>query len=371
MRLIAWFAFTSLAAAVLLASCVTPQSEVQNALVLPSEVVSSQAKSNGYAGPQACAQCHSKNYNDYRASGHPKKLRPAAEARAFGVQLPPGWEWKDISYVIGGARWKARYVDLQGYIVTSTGMTKSEAGKNQYNLATGRFVDYNAGKKLPYDCGSCHTTGYSKEGHQDGLPGIVGSWAFSGITCEACHGPGAAHSAGPSKTNIKVDMSPGACGQCHIRGAKDTIPADRGFIQHHEQYNEYLAGAHVGTLECVSCHDPHKRAAISQKLPCSSCHADAERTYSGSAMQRAGVACIDCHMPRAGRSAEIFSRYEGDVRTHIFKISLGANDRMFSADGKFATGKLTADFACLGCHGSRDLNWARTTAKGIHGLGKR
>ena len=122
MRLIAWFAFTSLAAAVLLGSCVTPQSERQNALVLPSEVVSSQAESNGYAGPQACAQCHSKNYNDYRASAHPKKLRPAAEARAFGVPLPPGWEWKDISYVIGGARWKARYVDLQGYIVTSTGI---------------------------------------------------------------------------------------------------------------------------------------------------------------------------------------------------------------------------------------------------------
>ena len=88
-------------------------------------------------------------------------------------------------------------------------------------------------------------------------------------------------------------------------------------------------------------------------------------------MQRAGVACIDCHMPRAGRSAEIFSRYEGDVRTHIFKISLGADDRMFSADGKLATGKLTADFACLGCHGSRDMNWARTMAKGIHTFGKR
>ena len=83
MRLIAWFVFTSLAAAVLLGSCVTPQSERQNALVLPSEVVSRQAESNGYAGPQACAQCHSKNYSDYRASAHPKKLRPAAEARAF------------------------------------------------------------------------------------------------------------------------------------------------------------------------------------------------------------------------------------------------------------------------------------------------
>lgn len=361
-----------LVAVLLAAGCATAQSQRDKVLALPSERVSPEAKAKGYAGPQACAQCHGDKYDDYRASGHPKKLRPAAEARAFGVPLPAGWDWNEISYVIGGARWKARYVDTKGYIVTSTGPNKATPGKNQYNLETGRFVDYSAKEKnLKYTCGSCHTTGYSKDGNQDGLPGMVGTWAFPGVTCEACHGPGAAHAGAPTKANIKVDRSPAACGQCHIRGAKEKIPADAGFIQHHEQYNEYTAGAHAGKVECSTCHDPHKRAEVAIRRTCGSCHDAAETAYKGSTMQRAGVACTDCHLPKAGKSAESFGKYTGDVRTHIFKISLGADDRMLTPDGKFATGKLTADFACLGCHGSRDLTWARTTAKGIHTLGKK
>ena len=73
---------------------------------------------------------------------------------------------------------------------------------------------------------------------------------------------------------------------------------------------------------------------------------------------------------KPGGAREIFSRYEGDVRTHIFKISLGASDRMFSADGKLRPAS-SGGLACLGCHGSRDINWARTMAKGIHTFGKR
>jgi hypothetical protein len=43
---------------------------------------------------------------------------------------------------------------------------------------------------------------------------------------------------------------------------------------------------------------------------------------------------------------------------------------MFTPDGKFATGKLTADFACLSCHAGRDKAWAAAQAKGIHARGK-
>ena len=231
-------------------------------------------------------------------------------------------------------------------------------------------MNYEAGKKKPYDCGPCHMTAYSKEGHQDGLPGIVGTWAFPGITCEECHGPGAAHVKEPSKATIKIDRSPAACGKCHIRGAPDKIPAAGGFIQHHEQYNEYLAGPHAGKVECATCHDPHKRAQVSVKKQCADCHPDAAGAYAGSKMQLSGVTCVDCHMTAAGKSAENFGKYVGDVKAHIVKISTGLADRMFTADGKLATGKLTLDFACLPCHGSRDIAWAVANAKGIHTRGK-
>jgi hypothetical protein len=231
-------------------------------------------------------------------------------------------------------------------------------------------VNYEAGKKAPYTCGTCHTSGYGKEGHQDGLPGIVGTWAFPGISCEECHGPGAAHVKEPSKANIKVDRGPAACNKCHIRGAPEKIPAGGGFIQHHEQYNEYLAGPHAGKVDCATCHDPHKRAAVSVKKQCADCHPAAAAAYAGSKMQRSGVTCVDCHMPQAGKSAESLGKYVGDVKTHIVKISTAPGDRMFTADGKLATGKLTLDFACLPCHGSRDLTWAVANARGIHTRGK-
>ena len=32
--------------------------------------------------------------------------------------------------------------------------------------------------------------------------------------------------------------------------------------------------------------------------------------------------------------------------------------------------QLTLDFACLNCHGTRDLAWTLATAKGIHARGK-
>jgi hypothetical protein len=54
-------------------------------------------------------------------------------------------------------------------------------GANQYNMewiVAGKWTNYHAGEKnKKYDCGRCHTTGYSDEGHQDGLEGIVGTWA--------------------------------------------------------------------------------------------------------------------------------------------------------------------------------------------------
>ena len=348
----------------LLASGVTWADE--KALPLPSEKVSREAKAKGYAGPETCAECHINKYDDYRASGHPKKLRPAAEARAWGIPLPEGYDWDDISYVIGGANWKARFVGKDGYIITKTGPNKDQPGKNQYNLATGRWVNYHPGEKKPYNCGKCHTSGYTKEGHQGGLPGIVGTWAFPGITCEECHGPGAAHAKAPSKDNIKVDKSPAACGKCHIRGTKEKIPAKGGFIRHHEQYNEYLAGPHAGKLGCATCHDPHKRAEVSIKKQCQTCHPKQAKQFKGSKMQLSGVTCVDCHMPPAGKSAEAFAKYVGDVKSHIVKISTNPADKMFTADGKVATGKLTLDFACLRCHGARDMKWALANSKGIH-----
>jgi hypothetical protein len=320
-----------------------------------------------YVGSEKCAACHMDKYNDWKTSGHPYKLRHVSEARYEDVPLPKGYTWDDISYMIGGFRWKARFIDKKGYIITTD--KQGNPMPTQWNIASGEWVNYHAGEKKPYKCGPCHMTGYSSEGNQDGLEGLVGTWKFPGVHCEECHGPGGEHAVS-SKKKVNVDKASAMCGKCHIRGEAEKIPAKGGFIRHHEQYNEYLASPHRDKLQCVTCHDPHKPARFGIRTACGDCHAAQKKAFEGSTMQKARIECIDCHMPRASKSAEAISKTEGDVRTHNWRINTDPAASMFTEDGKYATGMLTLDVVCLNCHGSHDMKWAAKMSKGIHSYGK-
>lgn len=317
-----------------------------------------------YVGSETCKKCHADNYNDFRASGHPYKLQPVENARSWKLPLPKGWDWDDISYVIGGAMKKSRYIDKKGYIVTTA--KDGSPAPTQYNLETGFWVNYHPGEKKPYTCGSCHTTGFKKEGNQDGLEGLKGTWALPGVQCEACHGPASDHVKKPKKAKLAVDTKSSLCGQCHIRGDKDTIPAKGGFIRHHEQYNEWLASPHKDQTECADCHDPHKTSKAAIKVACADCHDDAAEKYARNIHAETKIDCVECHMPRATKSAVKFDPAIGDVRTHIWRINDDADYSMFTDDGKFAKDAISLKFACLDCHKSRDQKWAAAKSKAIH-----
>ena len=228
-------------------------------------------------------------------------------------------------YVIGGYGWKARFIDQDGYVVTD-----GVYGVNgQYNLENevlrkdAEWVAYESEQELPgkpYNCGTCHTTGYAGEedppltgyigsatcsgchpdvaaiydehGHGyklnavDGgapeypfsavpntpvgfiwgttpadpfsLPGIVGTWTEPGIGCEACHGPGAEHQSNPVANKTPEDPTE-SCVKCHIRGDYNEIDTSKGLIKHHEQYEMWLASPHksASAPDCLGCHDGH------------------------------------------------------------------------------------------------------------------
>ncbi|KCZ73062.1 doubled CXXCH motif-containing protein [Candidatus Methanoperedens nitroreducens] len=334
-----------------------------------------------YVGSEKCKICHSDKYNDWRTSGHPYKLNTPAEAQAFNspaIPAPEGYTYNDFYLVIGGWTWKARFLDNNGYIITKTGPGKDINGSNQYLLATKKWADYSAGQTKKFDCGNCHTTGYSLTGSQDNKPGIVGTWEEKSVGCEACHGPGSVHVAkgGGKGVGILKNDSAALCGACHTRGADDTkIMSKDGFIEHHEQYPEFLNSPHK-ELSCVSCHDPHKGTRVGQTNPtagasikaqCSTCHPKQNNDFTGSTMQKAGIKCTDCHMPAAGKSAVgDAASFKGDVKTHIFKINTDINAKFFDDTGKFANGYVTLDRACLNCHNDKDKAWAGQYAKGIH-----
>lgn len=337
------------------------------------------AAAQDFEGSDFCQECHEENYRDWSASGHPYKLMKGEEAKHRPIPLPLGTTWDDVSYVIGGYKWKSRYIDTEGYIITVTEDEDGNAidGGNQYNYLTGEWVDYHAGEvDKPYDCGSCHTTHWvanenpeDTSGNQDGLAGMWGTFDAGGVHCEQCHGNG---------MTMEVDDSAEMCGECHYRGSppgseENTIPASGGFIKHHEQYNEHLAGPH-GNMKCVTCHNPHKRGEFSIVKECSVCHSDKVESFEAShSMAGYGVSCEDCHMPYATKSANQLGPFEGDLQTHIFYINTDADANMFTEDGSLVAldddGKaaVTLDFACLRCHETAEMDELSRHAKNFHG----
>jgi len=349
--------------------------------------------SQEYAGSERCKGCHASIYDDYMKTGHPYKLsRISGEAPSFpegtspGVPNPPeGLTWDDITYMIGGFGWKARFMDSEGYILTGD-------QNRQYNLANAvlgtdaGWVGYDAAKapRKPYTCGSCHTTGWtatdSAGPHQDDLPGIYGTWEEPGVRCEGCHGPGKAHADDPA--NVKPSKAE-KCGECHARGDVNQIDASGGLIKHHEQYEDLLASPHK-SFKCGTCHEPHLSTKYGfggfkgTDKSCNVCHSNIEIKLAA----KANFECYDCHMPYAAKSAVAItiehaggSVPKGDIRTHIFRIKADSSWNMFNDEGTYvrldSEGKahISVKYACLSCHTSKDIGWASDNADRIHETG--
>ncbi len=363
-----------------------------------------------YVGSSICMQCHNEvnahlGYNiweEFMKTGHPYKLNKVMggpptypENTSPGVpNAPPAQpDWNAYAWVIGGYGWKARFVQPDGRIFTADSSA-------QYNLETQGWVPYHFGeeKYYNYNCFKCHTTGPTPNGSWSDITADLGTFSEPGIRCEGCHGPGGAHVADP--TNVKPPITADSlaftrCGDCHSRGSKtNVIPASKGYIRHHEQFNEMKASPHGdgnGTdLTCGTCHDTHLALLYPQaageglnaiKLECSSCHPNHEIqiTRNGQTTTKP-IECEDCHMPPASKSAvgmQAGNGWRGDVATHIWRINTKAEprDSMFTADGGSvrldANGlaAVTLDFACLRCHQNETVDWAAAYAQGIHETG--
>ena len=320
-----------------------------------------------YVGAASCGECHEEVYEVFMKSGHPYKLNKVVDGQppewpyTEVVDPPEGYTWDDINYVIGGYNWKARFIDHDGFIITG-----DENATTQYNfwneqLEMGdNWVAYHAGEEKPYNCGTCHTTGYSPEGNQDDLPGFIGTWEEGGIQCEECHGPGSAHVEYPRSFAMEIERDGAACGSCHRRGPIESVDASGGFIKHHEQYEELFQGKHV-TIDCVVCHDPHvgviqlrNEGLQTTRTQCENCHKMETRVQNNEMHERVNVECIDCHMPRVTKSAlGDPERYQGDIRTHLMDIDPFQVEQ-FNEEGNVALSSLSLNFACRGCHNEVD-----------------
>ena len=326
-------------------------------------LLNAQPSKNGFIGAEACKACHQKEYDGWKTSGHSRILHKSSDAEINTIPFPDGYDRKNVSYIIGGFKWKAVYLDRNGYLITSTAMGD---GRNQYDVRSRNWVDYLSGQRVSYDCGRCHTTGYSSEGHQNRLEGITGTWTFEGIQCEVCHGPGAIHASSSRKADIIISTT--VCLECHGTKPLNIIPFNGLFLDQYTEANQ-LMKSRMKSFSCVVCHNPHLSSKMSIKEPCESCHQKTAEIYKDSYMYKVGVACADCHMPPAVKIAEGNTGiYQGDFKSHLFKIDHRREFPASVGDGKkINPGYLSVDYVCMRCHYiNHDRQWAARFAMFAH-----
>jgi hypothetical protein len=318
-----------------------------------------------YIGADVCRECHAEKFRSWSESGHAGILRKASLLTSEDVPLPADYSLKDLSYVIGGFKWKFLYLDKEGHLVTSAG---GQPGNNQYNIRDGEWVDYRAGERVPYTCGRCHTTGFSPDGNEGGLAGIKGTWVFSSVQCEACHGPGKKHADSFGEEEIETDKE--VCDSCHQVQPAGSIPLQGVFLAPYTEGNQ-LGASPMSYMVCIDCHDPHKSGPQDKISMCGECHAYEVNEFKTSFKGQLGLTCVDCHMPPSGIIASGDpERFLGDFRSHLFQISHHEGFRRFeSIDGPVNPGYLNVDYACRPCHYLfEDTKWARRYDSSIHRL---
>jgi hypothetical protein len=324
-----------------------------------------------FVGSETCAGCHPNIAEQYRSSGHAWTLNEIVNGEApeypfSEVPDPPeGYTWEDILYVVGGYSWKALFINEQGYIITGPPDASGEVDyANQFNLPNRwlgtdeAFVSFHGGEaELAYDCGECHTTGYSPRANQQGLEGLVGTWEEPGVACEQCHGPGSLHASNPRDFDMQVNRESEACTSCHTAGMQDVVIED-GFIQHSDQYGGVFQGKHQ-ILDCVICHNPHTgvrqlREALQPTIQgeCQDCHYQ-QAQYQDSTVHPRIVKCIDCHMPRMIQVAAADPAiYTGDLRSHFMGVSAFDVEQYIEQDEGTLDPipQVSLNLACRSCH---------------------
>ena len=166
-------------------------------------------------------------------------------------------------------------------------------------------------------CFACHTTASTASNRFDPNRSIPG------VTCEACHGPGAKHvaamKAGRMKEGLKSILDPSQldpveqvdfCGACHRTFADVALTQTFGIrdlrFQPYRLEKSQCWAKSNGGITCLSCHNPHQsrvRDLGSYDEKCLGCHRS--RSSSEPANQHPAAACtvsasncVSCHMPK-------------------------------------------------------------------------
>ena len=329
------------------------------------------ADSEGYVGMEACSGCHSGIYASYQKTAMARASGPAIQGLISGefvhaasgvhyrVYADKGAAWlayerpgdpsvhgtRELLYFIGSGRRGRTYLfSDDGFVFESP--INWYAQRRVWDMAPA----YQSVRQIPMNlpaeasCLSCHTSNMQTPEMGTENRYKLPLFAHPGITCERCHGPGAAHistnAAMLNPLKLPARRREAICMQCHLEGSiaiqrpgkhlYDFKPGDdlSNYVSYFElardgsqdvgAFSQFEALAQSvckrksgDAMSCMSCHDPHFSPSSEEKVSfyrskCLACHGAA----FGAKHHRDNPNCAQCHMPAI--SSAQFAPYPGN-----------------------------------------------------------
>ncbi|MBS1705002.1 MAG: cytochrome c3 family protein [Armatimonadetes bacterium] len=205
----------------------------------------------------------------------------------------------------------------------------------------------------PEECADCH----GGRGPDDP---IYAHWKDTkhyskGVTCESCHGPGSAHKANPTETNIlafpKI-TDPKVCAQCH-----GPIADQYNFSGHAKLIADPVEEAIVNpatygrSSRCIACHSGLVRAEyVEGGKDLGTATDDEIRAIAEETINEVphSADCVSCHSPHKATGNLTQNGEEAQLRKKVFNT-----DTTDIAPGKTAAVFTNYNHTCAQCHNGR------------------
>ncbi len=319
-----------------------------------------------YVGAKACAECHASEFETAQGTAMSHALTRSTSAQSllqhnhltfetgsfrYQITRRGGKEIQTVSkgassdsailqWAFGVGRMAQTYVfdrgerSFEGHVsfyteLQALDVTPGHPHGVPPNLgeAAGRLISSQEKRR----CFGCHATASSTVNRFDPQSLVPG------VSCEACHGPGAAHVAAAKAGNFELAaqsiVDPAKlnpvdavefCGACH-RTWQDVVsdgptrigPLNIRFAPYRlENSRCWKNGAVANRITCVTCHDPHQPMAedpAAYDAKCLQCHlpagAPAGKPNMSAGDRQPGAdhlsactigvkLCVTCHMPK-------------------------------------------------------------------------
>jgi hypothetical protein len=324
-----------LAAAVLIGCCL-----VSSSILVAQE---------GYVGAKVCASCHPEEYKSQSQSSHANTLHPASTisrlevpgggavessdinaahfefrkgSDEYSVTVTLGKDQKQIpiNWVFGAADQGYTFLSLvsKGHFLEHRlsyykrkggfDITPGQGPNTSESLEQALGVPVSSAEA--FRCFECHSTYVKQTPDGPDLSSVV-----PGVTCERCHGPGAAHvNAILSRASDRRILNPGKlsgdellslCGECHRTDPPAGVLFDDPIVTRFQPIGLQMSACFQksnGAITCTTCHNPHQNA---------------RRSADGFYEQR----CLDCHNRPSARRCRVQPQ-GGCVGCHMVKTTL-------------------------------------------------